>query len=55
VPGFALRLLFGELADALLIKGQRVVPARSEELGFQYAYPDLASALSEIYLRARRA
>lgn len=53
-PGFALRLLFGELADALLIKGQRVVPARSEALGFQHAYPDLASALSEIYLRARR-
>jgi len=49
VPGFALRLLFGELADALLIKGQRVVPVRTQALGYQFEHPDLDESLAAIY------
>jgi uncharacterized protein (TIGR01777 family) len=49
VPGFVLRLLFGELADALLITGQRAVPTRARELGFEFAYSDLDGALRDIY------
>lgn len=49
VPGFALRLMFGELATDLLIRGQRVVPQRTRQLGFEFAFPDLRQALSSIY------
>ena len=35
-PAFALRLLLGEMADALLLSGQRAVPAKAEKLGFVF-------------------
>ena len=46
-PGFALKLLLGEMADVLLT-GQRVVPKRATAEGFKFKYPDLAPALSAI-------
>ena len=49
VPGFALRLLLGEVADALILNGQRVLPAKAMGLGFEFRHPDLASALRAIY------
>jgi len=45
VPGFALRLLVGELADAGLINGQRVAPKRALSLGFAFQYLRIDSAL----------
>jgi uncharacterized protein (TIGR01777 family) len=45
VPGFVMRAAMGELADELLLTGQRVVPARLEAAGFGFNYPDLAEAL----------
>jgi uncharacterized protein (TIGR01777 family) len=45
VPGFALRVMVGELADAGLINGQRVVPKRALELGFKFTYPGIDAAL----------
>ncbi len=50
-PAPALRLLLGEMADALLLGGQRVLPARATSLGFQFRYPALEPALREIYSR----
>jgi NAD dependent epimerase/dehydratase family enzyme len=47
-PAFALRLLLGEMADALLLSSQRVLPAQLQKLNFQYAHPDLATALATI-------
>ncbi|HXD17714.1 MAG TPA: TIGR01777 family oxidoreductase [Vicinamibacterales bacterium] len=48
-PGFALRLAFGEMADALILSGQRVLPTKAERNGFEFRYPDLQSALRQIY------
>jgi uncharacterized protein (TIGR01777 family) len=45
VPAFALRLLFGELADALLLTSQRVAPERLQALGYKFQFPDLENAL----------
>jgi hypothetical protein len=45
VPGFAARLVFGEMADEALLTGQRVIPKRLEEAGFQFDHPDLPDAL----------
>lgn len=44
-PAFALRLLLGEMADALLLSSLRVVPAQLERLGYRFQQPDLATAL----------
>ena len=46
VPAFALRLAFGrEMADEILLGGQRVVPSRAAAEGFTFAYPELDAAL----------
>jgi NAD dependent epimerase/dehydratase family enzyme len=48
-PAFALRLMLGEMADALLLSGQRAVPRRAERGGFTFAYPRLEDALQAIF------
>jgi uncharacterized protein len=45
VPGFVLRLIFGDMADEALLGGQRVIPARATREGFTFAYPTLDSSL----------
>jgi hypothetical protein len=45
MPGFAARLAFGEMADALLLASQRVEPAKLRAAGFQFRFPQLESAL----------
>jgi uncharacterized protein (TIGR01777 family) len=50
VPGFALRLLFGEMADVLLAS-QRVAPGAAEAAGFQFRFPQLAAALESLLRR----
>ncbi len=48
VPKFALRVAFGEMADHLLLSGQRVVPKRLLEHGFTFKHPDLRAALASL-------
>jgi uncharacterized protein (TIGR01777 family) len=50
VPGFALRLLFGEMAD-LLLGSQRVAPGAAEAAGFRFRFPQLAPALASLLSR----
>ena len=45
VPGFMLRLIFGDMADEALLGGQRVIPACATREGFTFAYPTLDSSL----------
>jgi len=45
-PAFALRLVLGEMADALLLSSQRVVPAQLEKLGYRFLDPDLKTTLA---------
>lgn len=44
-PAFALRMLMGEMADALLLSGQRVLPTRLQETGYRFQYSQLEDAL----------
>ena len=44
VPGAAVRLLYGQMA-AIVVEGQRAVPARPLALGFAFRHPDLGEAL----------
>jgi hypothetical protein len=48
-PAFALRLMLGEMADALLLSGQRAVPARAEQAGFAFTFKQLDDALTAIF------
>jgi uncharacterized protein len=52
-PGFALRLALGEMADALLLSSQRVLPTKLERLGYRFLYADLESALQATLGRPR--
>jgi uncharacterized protein (TIGR01777 family) len=47
VPGFALRLAFGEVADVVL-KGQRAVPGRLLDLGFEFQFAGAEAALKDL-------
>ncbi len=49
VPGFSLKLMFGEMAVSAMLASQRVLPARLEAAGFRFDQPELEGALrSEI-------
>lgn len=48
-PSFALRLILGEMADALVLGGQRVIPEVALRHGFVFRYPTVESALKQIY------
>jgi uncharacterized protein (TIGR01777 family) len=47
VPGFALRLLFGEMAEVLMAS-QRVLPKEAEAAGFPFRFAQLAPALADL-------
>jgi len=48
MPAFAARLAFGELADALLLASQRVIPTRLQASGYKFRYPELEGALRHL-------
>ena len=48
VPGFALRLLLGEMAKELILSGQRALPKRLLDSGYEFKYPDAESALRQV-------
>lgn len=47
VPGFALKLLLGEMAQALLLGGQRIVPASLSAANFTWTYPTAEEAVRQ--------
>jgi uncharacterized protein (TIGR01777 family) len=47
LPAFALKLMFGEMAQMLLYS-ERVLPEAAQRAGFEFRYPDLAAALVQI-------
>ena len=51
VPGLAVRLLYGDMAE-IVTTGQRAVPARALEHGFAFRHTDLDAALRDAVGRA---
>ena len=45
---FLLRLLFGEMAEAVLEASQRVLPVAAERAGFEFRYTELGPALRDL-------
>jgi hypothetical protein len=48
-PAFALRLMLGEMADPLVLTGQRVVPAQAQAHGYHFRYPEIDIAMRGIF------
>ena len=53
VPGFVLRLLYGQMADELLLSGQKAMPQRLMAAGYRFRYPEAESALGQILAEKR--
>jgi uncharacterized protein (TIGR01777 family) len=51
VPAFGVRLLFGEMGDALLLGSQRVEPERLKSAGYPFKYSKLEAALPAVLER----
>jgi uncharacterized protein (TIGR01777 family) len=47
-PAFALRLAFGEMADATLLSGARVRPERLLATGYRFRFPEIEGALRHL-------
>lgn len=52
MPAPVMRAMVGEMADELLLTGQRVLPQRLLDAGFSFQYPDIDSALAAIESKA---
>lgn len=48
LPAFQLKFLFGEMGEALLLKGQKVIPKKAIANGFEFDYPELEGALKNL-------
>lgn len=48
-PTWVMRTMFGEMGECLINQGARVYPKRLIELGFKFDYPDIDTALNNLY------
>jgi uncharacterized protein len=48
IPAFGVRLVFGEMADELLLSSERVAPKRLTAASYEFQYPDLREALQHV-------
>ncbi|MBN1805712.1 MAG: TIGR01777 family oxidoreductase [Sedimentisphaerales bacterium] len=53
-PGFMMRLVLGEMADEVLLSGQRVKPKRLLEAGFEFKHIEVKKALKELKAQRRK-
>lgn len=49
MPALMVKILFGEMGESLLLKGQRVFPKKLLESGFSFKYQNIDSALEDIF------
>jgi uncharacterized protein (TIGR01777 family) len=51
-PGFALKLLLGQMAEEVLLSGVRAEPTRLLAAGYRFRHPGLAGALADVLGRS---
>ena len=49
LPGFVLKILLGEMAETILLRGQKVLPARALATGYRFRFPALNGALADLF------
>lgn len=53
LPAIVLNMLLGSERASMLTKGQRVVPKKTLDLGFQYLYPQINEACKQLVTRPK--
>lgn len=48
MPAWFLRAVMGQMAEELLLTGQKVIPNKLQQAGFQFMFPELVDALREV-------
>ncbi|MDG1165500.1 MAG: TIGR01777 family oxidoreductase [Porticoccaceae bacterium] len=48
MPAFMVKILFGQMGEELLLQGQRVIPRKIQDSGFNFQYPLLEKALADL-------
>ncbi len=48
LPAFAVRAMFGEMGEELLLSSTRVRPAKLEAAGYRFLHPELTQALEHL-------
>ena len=48
MPEPLVKLLFGQMGEELLLQGQRVIPRKIQDSGFNFQYPLLGDALADL-------
>ena len=48
MPGWVMRLMVGEMADELLLTGQRVMPTKLLSTGYEFRFGELRDAVANI-------
>jgi hypothetical protein len=48
IPEFAIKTLFGEMGETLLLEGARVVPQKMQNAGFDFDFPTLENAMRHV-------
>ncbi len=49
LPSFVLRIVFGDMADEIMLNGQSVLPKKAQSSGYVFKYPDIKSAMGAIF------
>jgi len=49
LPEFAVNMMFGPERAIMMTEGQKVIPKRTLEFGFDYLYPDIYKACKQIF------
>ena len=47
LPGFVIKILFGEMGVKLTLESQKVLPSRLLEEGYEFLHPELEPALED--------
>ena len=54
MPAFMVTLLFGEMGNDVMLHGQKVVPTKTIESGYQFIYPEIEDAFEAIFSKTER-
>jgi len=49
MPSFMVKILFGQMGDDVMLHGQKVIPKRTMESGYDFIYPEINGAFKVIF------
>ncbi|MGL5719719.1 MAG: TIGR01777 family oxidoreductase [Alphaproteobacteria bacterium] len=48
-PNFVFKLIFGQMAEEIMLNGQKVLPEKALHHGFEFSYPTISQSFSKIF------